>query len=875
MVGFGVKRSMGILLLSLALFGPGCNLDFNVEDFPFLGDLPPGCEDRDGDGFGYGAECPEDVPLDCLDEDSEAGRATFPGATEVCDGLDNDCDDATDEDDNGDPLSRACYEGPDNVVGTGICTAGTEVCLQGSYGECRDQVVPRQLEACNGLDDDCDGETDEGNPGGAQACSTELPGRGEAGQTQGAEGGEIVCVQTFEAQDEECNGLDDDCDGETDEGEDGQELELTCYNGPDGTEGVGLCQAGTRVCRNAEFSDCDDVRPTPELCNGQDDDCDGEIDEGNPGAGVACDADAPGRCRPGTTVCLRGTVVCQSNLERIDETCNGQDDDCDGMTDEGPGGFPLQTDCYGGPQGRGGVGVCDLGVSVCENGTFGECVGDVLPGAEVCDGLDNDCDGNTDEDSLGRPLAQSCYEGPDGTAGVGICRAGQEVCTNGEFGECQGQRTPDALEVCNGSDDDCDGETDEGDNDQPLQESCYEGPDGTVNVGLCVPGRKTCIQGTFGDCIGDVTPNPELCDNQDNDCDGSTDEGPEGSPLTELCYDFDQATAGVGQCQVGERTCTEGGFGECDGQVGPDPESCDLVDNDCNGVVDDGLDNIAPCGDCGIEQCIDGTVECINPDFNVCGTCVNLDDAPGSSCGAQCGTFACAPNDQQAACRDRICIGVSTTIRLYNYVTNTDSIGASISGNDYPGGLFYGLVTPYIQTIAGSYGLRFYYPPTAESDLENRLYDDRMNLAFGKEYTMFLLGSFLGEPQVSWSHLVVEDDNTAVPDMVKLRFVHAHSAVPDNVDVYLDGDPIFVDVNPRSVTDYTILSPLGRTITVREAGADRILYEKTFTNIVPNTEGIPGGEVITLIYHLSDPFDTDNQDLRIERDLSTQIINLF
>ncbi|RME22782.1 MAG: hypothetical protein D6806_12385, partial [Deltaproteobacteria bacterium] len=91
----------------------------------------------------------------------------------------------------------------------------------------------------------------------------------------------------------------------------------------------------------------------------------------------------------------------------------------------------------------------------------------VNPGAvERCsDGKDNDCDGTTDETDCGCTPGSTaaCYDGPGGTAGIGICHAGISVCgPDKEFGPCQGQQLPADSETCNGLDDDCDGETDEG-----------------------------------------------------------------------------------------------------------------------------------------------------------------------------------------------------------------------------------------------------------------------------------------------------------------------------------------------------------------------------------------------------------------------------
>ncbi|MDI7267166.1 MAG: MopE-related protein, partial [Myxococcota bacterium] len=132
-----------------------------------------------------------------------------------------------------------------------------------------------------------------------------------------------------------------------------------------------------------------------------------------------------------------------------DERCNGVDDDCDDETDEG---FPPLT-C--------GVGACARSAPGCADGRTGVCTpGD--PGTEVCDnGIDEDCDGTPDDGcECADGDEQACYTGPADLRGVGACVEGEQVCTGGSWGSCEGEGRPEA-ETCNGTDDDCDGQTDE------------------------------------------------------------------------------------------------------------------------------------------------------------------------------------------------------------------------------------------------------------------------------------------------------------------------------------------------------------------------------------------------------------------------------
>jgi hypothetical protein len=122
--------------------------------------------------------------------------------------------------------------------------------------------------------------------------------------------------------------------------------------------------------------------------------------------------------------------------------------------------------CYTGPAGTRGVGACRSGERTCAAGVFGNCGGQALPTAETCNSVDDDCNGLAD-DLFGCAVCQpgtvaSCYPGPPGTMGVGVCTAGQSTCgPNGQYGACVGSVMP-AVEICNGFDDDCDGQIDNG-----------------------------------------------------------------------------------------------------------------------------------------------------------------------------------------------------------------------------------------------------------------------------------------------------------------------------------------------------------------------------------------------------------------------------
>jgi hypothetical protein len=194
-----------------------------------------------------------------------------------------------------------------------------------------------------------------------------------------------------------------------------------------------------------------------------------------------------------------------------------------------------------------GVGTCARTVASCAGGVSQSCVPGVAA-VEICNGLDDDCDGSTDE-GLG---ALSC--------GVGLCARSVPACAGGVAQTCvPGTAT---LEVCDGADNDCDGVVDDGLGSQ----SC--------GVGACARSVSSCMGGMSQTCVPGG-PVAEVCDGIDNNCNGTTDEG------------LGSASCGVGVCARTVAKCVGGVSQTC--SPGPTTaETCNGLDDDCNGVIDNG-----------------------------------------------------------------------------------------------------------------------------------------------------------------------------------------------------------------------------------------------------------------------------------------------
>ncbi len=426
------------------------------------------------------------------------------------------------------------------------------------------------------IDQDCDG-----------ADLTDVDGDGWDALQVGGEDCDDSDAQVSPEASESCNEIDDDCDGLVDDEDTGLVGGNLWYPDDDG-DGWGDEDAGEQRCSQpsgyvAAGEDCDDgdaeINPfADEVCNEIDDDCDGLVDDDDSVASgdswyADDDGDGFGDASSSIPACAQpsGYVSDDSDCDDTDaaihpegtEICNGADDDCDGLVDDDDDGVSGRDMWYADDDGDGYGNAGDFTPAceqpsgfVSDSSDCDDTANAVNPaGTEICNGVDDDCDGLGDDDDSSVTGRTMWYADDDGDGygdasdfTPGCVQPAGTVASDTDCDDTDAAVSPAGSETCNEIDDDCDGLVDDDDS--------------------SVTGRSMWYADADGDGYGDADDYQPACDqpvgyvNDDSDCDDSD------SSVVE-CED-----TGSGTCITGDAGCPGT---DCDAVLAADSTASDGV----------------------------------------------------------------------------------------------------------------------------------------------------------------------------------------------------------------------------------------------------------------------------------------------------------